>query len=700
VKPVVVEKLPIVVAIDVEPDPRILGRHQAERLSGFEKLLSLVEPLRHQLGELCGAPVRFTWLVRIDPQIAEVYGSPTALVSMYGSELETLQTSGDEVGIHQHAWRWLHGWVADQADPAWVAHCTAMGLTGYREAFGAPCRAFSFGDGFMSTALARQLDDAGLVVDLTIEPGLTAVHRDLPTEEATGWRPDTRTVAAFAYRPSRDDFRTPDLARTSGLLLIPRTPGLTLSMYQVGDRLVPGGRYQTLNLWTAPETFSEMLGVRLDAQGVTHLSFGLRTDIALLSDEWAALETNLLTTARRLGERARWSTASDAADLVAPRLAAAAAVTRDRESAGAGRWLLGTGDPGFREGVDAEQLDVGAIPLSDVPAVPLNAQVSAILPVFNGARHLREAVESVVDQTEPPDELVVVDDGSTDDCVEFLHGVSAPFPIRIVRQPNAGQSAARNFGARVARGGLLAFLDQDDRWHPRHLAVLRSSLRDEPIVGWSYCDFDEVDAEGHVVTRSFLRSRGVEHPKSSLTTCVASDLMVLPSASVVRREAFDALGGFDETLQGYEDDDLYVRTFRSGWHFSFHPEPLVAFRVHGASHSARSGFAASRLRFAKKLEATIRDDPRMNRYYFRDIVAPRFFQTSLDDYVRATSARDWEAAKGLFESLRYFGSRLRHPPRWKLVVIRNPRGFRVLLRLHDRVPRALRLTRNPILRLR
>src|SRR6185436_20218557 len=96
--------------------------------------------------------------------------------------------------------------------------------------------------------------------------------------------------------------------------------------------------------------------------------------------------------------------------------------------------------------------------------------VSAILPVYNGGAHLVDAVESVARQTEPPDELIVIDDGSTDESqFEFLDSIPAPFPIRIVRQPNAGQSAARNRGAATARGSLLAFLDQDDVWHPHHL---------------------------------------------------------------------------------------------------------------------------------------------------------------------------------------------------------------------------------------
>jgi glycosyltransferase involved in cell wall biosynthesis len=325
--------------------------------------------------------------------------------------------------------------------------------------------------------------------------------------------------------------------------------------------------------------------------------------------------------------------------------------------------------------------------------------VTVILPVFNGGAHLRRAIESVIAQTAPPDEVMIVDDGSPDDCLDFISGLSAPFPIRVQRRTNAGQSAARNAGAHLASGGVLAFLDQDDHWHRDHLARLVPMVLDDPHVGWAYSDFDEIDGEGGLVTHAYLHHRGLEHPKTTLRECVAADLMVVPSASVIRKQAFDELGGFDESLQGYEDDDLYVRMFRSGWRFAFQPDSLTSFRVHTSSHSANAGFADSRVRYAHKLATTVKDDPRTSRYYFRDVVAPRFFQTCLDDYVRAVGAREWKSARATYRSMRQFGRRRRYRPGWRLAVIRSPRVFRVMLRVHDRLPRRLRLTQNPILRL-
>jgi glycosyltransferase involved in cell wall biosynthesis len=696
------ERIPVIMCIDVEPDRRVIARHRPDPLLGFEKLLTLVPDLRDRLADIVGGPVHFTWFMRMDPQIADAYGSATALAETYERELAELQRAGDEIGLHPHNWRWRGQWIGDHADAGWVEHCVDVALRSYREAFDRPCLAYRHGDRFMSNALSRQLDRAGIVADLGVEPGLAATRKLAPTEETTGWLPDTRTVPTHAYRPSPDDFRTPDPQRTSGLILVPMTPGVALSSVTVGNRIVPTGTYETLVPWTAPHRFQDMLRFRLAAPGLTHLAFAIRSDVALLADDWAAVDANLVELARQMDDCQQWHTASAAGEQLGGALAHLGdSAATGLEGARAHQWLHGRDDPGFREGIELDTLDLAdpAVAPQALHARPL--LVSAILPVFDAGDHLVEAVESVIGQTEPPDELIVVDDGSAHGtALEFLDGISAPFPIRIVRQPNAGQSAARNRGARAARGGLLAFLDQDDLWHPRHLATLCQAMIDEPDVCWSYSDFSEIDLDGQLVTRSFLRERGIEHPKQDLGACIAHDLMVVPSASVVRRAAFDALGGFDEALRGYEDDDLYVRAFRSGWRFAFHGEPLTAFRVHEASDSASARFTDSRLRFSEKLRETVPDDRRTNRYYFRDLVAPRFFDTSLDDYVRAVSERNWGSARRAQDALRHFGRLRRHRRRLRLAATRNPRLFRVLLRMNNALPRRLRVTRNPAIRIR
>ncbi len=698
------ERIPIILGIDVEPDRRVFARRPEPAL-GLEKLVTLMPNLRDQIALIVDAPVSLTWYHRMDPQIVEAYGSSTGLVEMYERDISQFESAGDEMGLHIHCWRWKGQWIEDNADIDWLEHCADVALDGYREAFGRSCRANNNGDRVMWNRLARQLDDAGIVADLSVEPGLRAARVMAPTETSTGWYPDTRTAPSFAYRPARSDFRTPDPERTEGLVMIPHTPGVSLSLVPMGDRLVPTGSYQTLTPWTSPPLFREMLRLRLGSPTLTHLVFTIRADIALLSDEWAATEANMLEVAHQVGERQRWCTASAAVAELTDATGRMRALPHPDalDTARAQQWFRGREDPGYQEGVELETVDLmdrSVVEITDDPEVRIPI-VSAILPVFNGGAHLADAVRSATLQTQPPDELIVVDDGSTDETdFAFLDRIPAPFPIRVVRQPNAGQSAARNRGAAEARGALLAFLDQDDIWHQRHLESLIRPFVDDPELAWAYSEFDEIDGDGNVVIRSFLRHHQIDHPKQDIVACIERDLMVIPSASVIRRAAFEALGGFDETLRGYEDDDLYVRGFRSGWRFAFHAEALTEFRVHAASDSISPRFIESRLRFSGKLKDDIVDDKRANRYYYRDFVAPRFFTTSLDDYTRAVSARDWTVARRAGRALRHFGRDRAKKRRVRLLFVRSPRLFRLMLRINDALPARLRVAKSDIARLR
>ena len=107
-----------------------------------------------------------------------------------------------------------------------------------------------------------------------------------------------------------------------------------------------------------------------------------------------------------------------------------------------------------------------------------DAGISVIIPVYNGARYVAEAVHSVWAQTIPPAEIIIVDDGSTDSTASIMLDLSAaaPLPIRCVYQPNQGPSAARNVGVQAATGNLIAFLDADDVWLPHKTKVMMKVL--------------------------------------------------------------------------------------------------------------------------------------------------------------------------------------------------------------------------------
>jgi glycosyltransferase involved in cell wall biosynthesis len=326
--------------------------------------------------------------------------------------------------------------------------------------------------------------------------------------------------------------------------------------------------------------------------------------------------------------------------------------------------------------------------------------VSAIIPLYNGEQYLAAAISSIVEQDVPVLEVIVIDDGSSDGSAAEADRLASHYAgrleIRVLRQENAGQSAARNAAAAVARGDLLAFLDQDDWWHPAHVRRLAAPFRGRPDIGFCYGDFDEIDGAGNWVVRSFLAAHRIEHPRTSIIQWIANDTMVLPTATLVRASAYRAVGGFDPELIGYEDDELWIRLFRAGWKSHYVTRSVSVFRVHGNSSSMRSSFRRSRVIFFRKVAAMLPDAPAMRRYYVSDVLLPRLVRSALGEYLAAIRSRNWaearEVAATIDELFATTSSRLLRPrERWAL---RHPRLVRRLLRLRRAVtaPIGSRLT--------
>ena len=224
-------------------------------------------------------------------------------------------------------------------------------------------------------------------------------------------------------------------------------------------------------------------------------------------------------------------------------------------------------------------------------------RVSVIIPTYNRAAWVGEAVASVLGQTYRDFELLVVDDGSTDATLEAL----APFfpQIKLLRRrERRGVSAARNLGAQAARGEWLAFLDSDDLWLPEKLARQTAFLEASPDL--LLCQTEEVwmrhgkrvnPPQTHVKEGGdiFLRS---------LERCLVS-----PSAVMVKRRLLLEMGGFDETLPAGEDYDLWLRLC---WRYpvGLLPEPLVIKRGGHADQLSRQwGLDRYRIQALVKLVA-------------------------------------------------------------------------------------------------
>lgn len=250
-----------------------------------------------------------------------------------------------------------------------------------------------------------------------------------------------------------------------------------------------------------------------------------------------------------------------------------------------------------------------------------NTSIVAIIPLYNGARWIEKTIRSVLAQTVQPDEFIVVDDGSTDDGPQIVKALAKDHPqIRLLSKPNGRQSAARNFGVAHSKSALIALLDQDDEWYPNHLAELVQPFhvgRDRPLA-LSYSHLSHVDENGLVVRRRLLDDW---KPRQTIEECLSGDMGIQPSATLISREAFDSVGGFDEQLSCYEDDDLFLRFFRHGYDMAFVPKICSFWRIHSGScmHSDNM-WASIRIYMGKQL----REYPEHTR-----LIVRRFFMNAI-----------------------------------------------------------------------
>jgi glycosyltransferase involved in cell wall biosynthesis len=204
--------------------------------------------------------------------------------------------------------------------------------------------------------------------------------------------------------------------------------------------------------------------------------------------------------------------------------------------------------------------------------------VSAVIPVHNGEDYVAQAVRSVLAQTFPVHECIVVDDGSSDGTAGILSSFGDD--IRVIRQRQSGVSSARNRGAEEAGGDLVAFLDHDDEWLPAKLERQLATMG--PGDTMAVCALQVIDAAGNAMEVKRLGA-----PDRLVTGMLLFDgtpTLSCSSTGVVRREPFLAMGGFDPALSMSADWDLLLRTLLEG-SLAYVDEPLVRYRVHGANMS-------------------------------------------------------------------------------------------------------------------
>jgi glycosyltransferase involved in cell wall biosynthesis len=268
-------------------------------------------------------------------------------------------------------------------------------------------------------------------------------------------------------------------------------------------------------------------------------------------------------------------------------------------------------------------------------------QVTVIIPTFNSARYLIDAVESALAQTAPPAQIIVVDDGSTDDTAARLQ----PYESRltIIRQRNQGTAAARNAGSRIAVGNFIAFLDADDVWHPRKLELQLRAFRDHPNVAllgtqsvdYPHQPFHPIQSRGHIeqITLKRLLVRNY---------FAASSVMI-------RRAAVEQVGDFDRTLSGVEDLDYWQRTAASRPVANL-ALPLTGYRrVPGSIGSRAVGIENGLRRVLQKLDsrAAWQGQP----FLRRKAISQMHFSLA---YLHGAAGHQWAALRRMLQSFIWY----------------------------------------------
>ncbi len=204
--------------------------------------------------------------------------------------------------------------------------------------------------------------------------------------------------------------------------------------------------------------------------------------------------------------------------------------------------------------------------------------VSVVVPCYNYGAYLPACLDSVLAQTRPAFEIVVVDDGSTDDTAAVVAPYLGDGRVHFHQQANSGQATAKNLGIRHSRGDIVAFLDADDLWMPEKLAR-QVPLFDDPAVGVTFTGQRSIDAEGRPLA-TFGRRGYLTFRRGRITPWLGFENIVPFSSSAVRRALLVENRGFDTTLGMGIDWDLWLR-LSLVTDFDFVPDPLFAYRVHG-----------------------------------------------------------------------------------------------------------------------
>ncbi|MEM9924523.1 MAG: glycosyltransferase [Cyanobacteria bacterium P01_D01_bin.50] len=198
---------------------------------------------------------------------------------------------------------------------------------------------------------------------------------------------------------------------------------------------------------------------------------------------------------------------------------------------------------------------------------------SIIIPAYNAIKYLPETLESVLKQTFSNFEVLIINDGSSDNIIEWVADIIDP-RVKLISQDNQGVSAARNAGIDKSKGEYIAFLDADDLWEPTKLEKQLQCLKKNPSLGLIHTAMMLIDEKGKSLGRTFISNVEGDALKALL-----EENTIVTSSVIVRRNCLETVGKFDRNLHSSEDWELWVR-IASLYPFALIKEPLVFHRQH------------------------------------------------------------------------------------------------------------------------
>ncbi|MBD1866918.1 glycosyltransferase [Cyanobacteria bacterium FACHB-471] len=292
--------------------------------------------------------------------------------------------------------------------------------------------------------------------------------------------------------------------------------------------------------------------------------------------------------------------------------------------------------------------------------------ISVVIPVYNGEKTIKETVGSVLNQTFSNFELIVINDGSQDSTLEILSNISDS-RLKVLSYSNAGLAASRNRGIEQASGEYISFIDADDLWTADKLEAQLKALQANPQASVAYSWTNWIDE-----SNQFLRSGG--HILASgqvYTKLLIRDFVESGSNPLIRKQALDTVGGFDGSVPGVEDWDMWLR-LAARYEFVAVPSPQILYRISANSMSTNVWkMEKSSLRVIEKAfaEASQSSELDSSTALKRKVLGSRYQYLTL----KALEG-NLERRKGL-TSVRFFGMAIANDPTW----LKRPKLMAIIL---------------------